>query len=225
MQDPRSDDRVAVQELPLVLGEGPGLFEDCRRDRHLAHVVQCGGEPDAHDLGGGQSELDRHCFRELCDADQMILEVRVALGQCAHENLAGLLGRRFPPALLVGIHALIRPLQRFGGGRGLGRQEHEAMCSGDGEAGAVVRKGAGGALDDGLGVRVLRAQDAELVAAHPVRRATARDEAVELLAEARQQGVAGGMAEGIVVVLEAVQVEHGEDVRRLLVEGRCEVVE
>ena len=113
VQDPRSDDRVPVQELPLVLGEGPGLLEDRRGDRHLAHVVQCGGEPDAHDLGCGQSEFDRHCFRELCDADQMILEVRMALGQCAHENLAGLLGRRFPPALLVGVHALVRPLQRL----------------------------------------------------------------------------------------------------------------
>ena len=99
------------------------------------------------------------------------------------------------------------------------------MCSGDREAGAVVCKRAGGALDDGLRVRVLRAQDAELVAAHPVRRATAGDEAVELLAEAREQRIAGGMAEGIVVVLEAVQVEHGEDMRRLLLEGRCEVVE
>ena len=56
------------------------------------------------------------------------------------------------------------------------------MGSGDLEAATMVCKGTGGALDDGLGVRVLGAQNAELVAAHPVRRATTRDEAVQLLA-------------------------------------------
>ena len=149
----------------------------------------------------------------------------MALGQCAHENLAGLLGGRLPPALLVGVHALVRPLQSFGGGRGFGRHEHAAVCSGDREAGAVVCQRASGALDDGLRVRILRAQDAELVAAHPVGRATAGDEAAELLAEASEQGISGGMAEGIVVVLEAVEVEHGEDMRRLLLEDGCQVVE
>ena len=53
VQDPRSDQRVPVHELPLVLGQGPGLLEDRLGDCHLAHVVQCSGEPDAHDLGCG----------------------------------------------------------------------------------------------------------------------------------------------------------------------------
>ena len=187
--------------------------------------MQGRGEPDAQDLGRRQSEFGRHRFRELRDTDEMVFEVGMTLGQCAHEHLTGLLGRRFPSALLVGVHALVGSLQCLGRGRGLGRQEHEAMRSRDREAGTVVCQRAGGALDDGFRVGVLRAQDAELVAAHPVGRATARDEADELLAEASEQSIARGMAEGIVVVLEAVQVEHGEDVRRLLLERGLQVVE
>ena len=72
---------------------------------------------------------------------------------------------------------------------------------------------------------VLRAQDAELVAAHPVRRAAAGDEAGELLAQPGEQHVAGGMAEEIVVLLEAVEVEQGEDVGRLALDRGLQVVE
>ena len=98
------------------------------------------------------------------------------------------------------------------------------MCGGDCEAGAVVYQRTGGALDDGLGVHVLRAQDAELVAAHPVGGATAGDEAAELLAESREQDISGGMAEEVVVVLEAVEVEHSEDMRSLILGGGSQVV-
>ena len=82
------------------------------------------------------------------------------------------------------------------------------MRSRDREAVAVVCKRVDCARDDGVRVHVLRAEDAELVAAHPVRRAAAGHEAGELLAEPGEQHVAGGMAEEIVVLLEAVQVEQ-----------------
>ena len=53
-------------------------------------------------------------------------------------------------------------------------------------------------------------QDAELVAAQAVGAAVARDRGGEIGAEALQQRVAGGVAEGVVVLLEAVEVEEGE---------------
>ena len=73
---------------------------------------------------------------------------------------------------------------------------------------ASARRGAG---DDELGLgQVVRDDDAELVAAHPVGMSAARDELAEVLAEPREQRVARGMPERVVVVLEAVQVEEHE---------------
>ena len=53
-------------------------------------------------------------------------------------------------------------------------------------------------------------QHAELVAAQAIGAAVARDRGVEVGAQALQQRVAGGVAEGVVVLLEAVEVEERE---------------
>ena len=53
-------------------------------------------------------------------------------------------------------------------------------------------------------------QDAELVAAEAIGTPVALDAAVERLPEAREERVAGEMAEGVVVALEAVEVEEQE---------------
>ena len=53
-------------------------------------------------------------------------------------------------------------------------------------------------------------EDAELVAAQPIGPPVALDAAVERLAQAREQRVAGEVAEGVVVALEAVEVEEQE---------------
>ena len=87
------------------------------------------------------------------------------------------------------------------------------------------RESAGGALDGRLGGESVGAEDAELVAAHPVGRAAAPDEEAELLAEPAQQHVAGRMAERVVVLLEPVEVEEREDARRPGFERFFEVVE
>src|SRR5206468_7529734 len=71
-------------------------------------------------------------------------------------------------------------------------------------------------VDVGLG---LRQQHAELVAAHPVRRAGRLDRRRELPRETRQQGISGGMAERVVVCLEAVEIEKHEHPRLLLARG------
>jgi hypothetical protein len=55
---------------------------------------------------------------------------------------------------------------------------------------------------------------AELVAAHPEHVGAVAEEGAQLAAEARQQDVAGGVAEGVVVVLEAVEVEQRAARRR-----------
>ena len=58
-------------------------------------------------------------------------------------------------------------------------------------------------------------QRAEFIAAHPVRGPAAVEVRGEFSSEALQQRVAGGMAEVVVVVLEAVEVEHHEHERVL----------
>ena len=82
------------------------------------------------------------------------------------------------------------------------------MCSRDREAVAVVRKRAGRARDDDHPRSASPCKGCRTRRRPSCRPATAGDEAGELLAEAREQSVACGMAEGIVVVLEAVQVEQ-----------------
>ena len=61
---------------------------------------------------------------------------------------------------------------------------------------------------------------AELVAAQPVGLAVGRDRSGQLGSEAGEQGVAGGMAEGVVVALEAVEVEEHQQARSPLGRGR-----
>ena len=71
-----------------------------------------------------------------------------------------------------------------------------------------------GARDDRVGDLVARVeQRAELVAAHPERAAAAGQVGREVAAEADEQRVARRVAEGVVVVLEAVEVEEHEHER------------
>ena len=66
-------------------------------------------------------------------------------------------------------------------------------------------------------------QDAELVAAEAVGLAAALDHALELAGEADEQRVAGGVAEDVVVVLEAVEVEQRDRALDVGVEAVLEV--
>ena len=68
-----------------------------------------------------------------------------------------------------------------------------------------------GERDDGFGAgRLNRGQDAELVTAHPVGVADSVHGGRQALAEAGEKRVAGRMAERVVVLLEAVEVEERE---------------
>ena len=53
-------------------------------------------------------------------------------------------------------------------------------------------------------------QDAELIAAHPVGRPWPLDGGHQRRRRAAQQHIAGAVAEGVVVALEAVEIEHHE---------------
>ena len=66
-----------------------------------------------------------------------------------------------------------------------------------------------------------RAKHAELVTSEPVGGRVVGERRLELRGEPLQQGVAGRMAEGVVVLLEAVEIEEDEDAVLLGVESDC----
>jgi hypothetical protein len=84
-------------------------------------------------------------------------------------------------------------------GGAVGARDHEAF------AGLAQRIGNPAQL------RFRRRQEhAELVAAHPVRNSDRRRAGRKFRREAGEQGIAGGMSEGVVGRLEAVEVEEGQ---------------
>ena len=97
---------------------------------------------------------------------------------------------------------------------GLVREQDDAVGRGDRELLAGLAERVGGDRDDLLdAVGVDVEHGAELVAAEPVGVAVGRDLGAELRAEAREQRVAGEVAERVVVALEAVEVEEHQQAR------------
>ena len=135
----------------------------------------------------------------------------MALRQRAQQHVARLAPRRYAAAVLLQVHALVGDVERVLGAGGLRRQHHRAVGAGDREAVPVLAERLGGFREQLVDVAVLgRGEDAELVAAHPVRVATALDGLAERAAQADEEGVAGGVAEDVVVGLEAVEIEDRE---------------
>ena len=95
------------------------------------------------------------------------------------------------------------------GDRRLLRDRDGAVGRGDREAVSVLDQ-RGGRQQLDLVAAVGIGEDAELVAPQAIGAPVALDAAVERLAQAREQRVAGEMAEGVVVALEAVEVEEQE---------------
>ena len=87
------------------------------------------------------------------------------------------------------------------------REAAPRRTSADVEAVAPIRERRGGLIDRAL-PRPRGHDEAELVAAQPVRAAPAAVSRRELRAEAGEQGVTGRVAERVVVPLEAVEVEE-----------------
>ena len=112
---------------------------------------------------------------------------------------------------LVLVHALIREAQGLDRiGRVLGH-EHHAMGCGHVEHVSVLAQRVHRRVEDARGVRGIidGGKHAELVAAHAVGD-RGRNGLAQAFAEAREQGVARRVAEGVVIGLEAVEVEQRE---------------
>ena len=133
---------------------------------------------------------------------------------CDHleQDVAQLLGGRLPPPYsLLGVEPLVGELERAGRVRRLRRQDDGAVGARDLEALAALVQCSDGAFDVVAdAVLVEPEQGAELVAAEPVGGAAIGDRLVEAPAQPHQQGVASRVPEGVVVVLEAVEIEQHE---------------
>ena len=219
LRDPLADQRVALHELPLVGVERAGLVEDRARDGDLADVVQLGRDHDALDLVLVETEA----ARDLRGQRRHLVGVPPQLGHAllhrAPQHARALQAGRHAPAVLLGVEAAVRHAQRLVGVIGVARQRGGAGGRPDREAFALLGQRRAGALDQRLG-RLAgrpRGEHAELVAADAERRAVGgRRGRQEAGAEPGQQRVAGRVPVGVVVVLEAVEVEHQQHVRHRL---------
>ena len=91
---------------------------------------------------------------------------------------------------------------------------HDAEGARDLEALAALVQRRGAGRENGVdAVAAGRDQHAELVAAEPVGVADVADSLGQPRREPHQQAVAGGVAEGVVVLLEAVEVEQEQGAR------------
>ena len=151
------------------------------------------------------------------DVAEMRDEIAVALGEHLQERL---LGRRAPApsasAPLVGVQALIGDVQ--------GLIERDAREDARAAARAADRIARTALAERRLGRREhLLAlgggrDDHELVATDPVGAAVRADDGCEAAPQAREQRIAGRVAERVVVVLEPVEVEHPDGQRLAPVE-------
>jgi hypothetical protein len=211
---------VPAHERPLVGVQRGRLAEDRVGDGDLADVVQLGRAGDLVELLAPHAEAARDGDGQLGDGAGVLAQRGLARVQGADEDVARLLADRRRLAVLARVHALVGDAQRRGRVLGLVREQHGPVGGGHGEALPRLGQGAGRAVEDRLDL-VLAGRDegAELVAAEAVGLAVLGDGELELRPEAGQEGVAGEVAEGVVVVLEAVEVEEQEDPRRAVARG------
>ena len=107
----------------------------------------------------------------------------------------------------MGIQPLVGDAQGCRNGRRIVGDHGGAIGARDHEAFAALTQRVGNPVQ----LRLRRRQEhAELVATHPVRDPHRSRGGRKLCREAGEQGIAGGMSEGVVVRLEAVQVEEGQ---------------
>jgi hypothetical protein len=168
--------------------------------------------------------------REPGDLLHVGVELGVAFTQEPQQHVAPLRARRLAQEGLLGIQALIGDAQRLGGVARLLAQQYLAVASADREALAALQQRAcqlgGDLLRFARRLRARRLREggllrpacepdegAELVAAESVGASRALGALGEPAPEARQQSVAGWVAEGVVVALEPVEVEEQHQLR------------
>src|ERR1700736_5653888 len=111
--------------------------------------------------------------------------------------------------MLVGVHALVGETQRLGRLRRFARDRYGAPGRADMKARAMLAQGVAAERDQ-VEARTGRplCKQTELVAAHAVSVEELPRARHEPAAQEGQQRVAGGMAERVVVRLEAVEIEQ-----------------
>jgi hypothetical protein len=202
---------VATHELPLVVVERSGLVEDRVGDRDLADVVQLAGGDQMLQVNAGNAEVHRHRGGALGHLAAVQVELRFALAQHRHQQFTRLDSLVATARALVGVHPLVGERQREVDRRRLLGEPDETVRGGDGEAFAGLRQRFGAEACCLLGIAAGGIDhDAELVAAEPIRDAVPCGDVAQRAAATGEQGIAGGVAEGVVVRLEPVQVVERE---------------
>ena len=195
---------------------GPGLSRIAAGIADLPTSCSSAASRVSSTCVGERPRLDRSARRELGDVPEVGDEILVLLCEHLQQRVLGV--RPAPPRLraLVGVEALIGDVQ------GLLEREpaqdaRRAARAADREAGALFAQCGLRGGQERLAV-VGGRRDDELVAADAVGISAAATAAASLRAEASEQGVAGGMSEGVVVGLEAVEIEDAG--QRLVTIGR-----
>ncbi len=211
-EDALAEDRVAAHERPLALVERAGLREDRFGYRRLADVVHLGGAHELVELLGLEAHPPPDRERERSDAAEVIGERRQACPEDLEQHPAQLMLDADGPGLLVGVQPAIGELQGARGVGGVERQRAQPVGSRDLEAVPALAERRHGRRDQRLGRDTRRATAARRTRRRPsgrrARRAPAA--AASLRTEAPEQHVAGGMAEAVVVELEAVEVVENQ---------------
>ena len=120
-----------------------------------------------------------------------------------------------PPRVLLRVEALVGQLERVARVRRLVREHHGAERAPDVEPLASLGQRLARPVDQRLRLALADGgEQTELVPSEAVGGSVAREDGRELGAEPREQRVSRGVAEAVVVALEAVEVEEHEHRRR-----------
>ena len=152
---------------------------------------------------------------ELCDVGEVKDESGVSLDECAQEDVLALAAGRVLAAVLLGVHPLVCDSERLAGVLGVFGHRREPVGACDLEAVAVLAECLGGGAGVFLGAVGVVGEDAELVPAESVGGNAFPGRGCQLLAEPGEQRVSCRVPVGVVVDLEAVQVEQHERGLRL----------
>ncbi len=113
---------------------------------------------------------------------------------------------------LVGVHTLVAEPQGIRGAGGLRRYQRRAVGAADLEVVTRIRERFGSSPRGGFPSTVTRRDEqAELIAAEAIWGAVSVCRVSEVPAETAEDFIAGLVAEAVVVFLEAVEVEHGQE--------------
>ena len=190
---------------------GPGLERISSGHGELAEVVELRRAVELFELVAAEPEHPPDLAGERADARRSAPGARARV-RTAPRAAPPSCGRSRPAASTSARTGARRRAAGPGSASvGLVGEHDRAERRLDLEPFAPLGESGAGAVDERLGLAVLDSgEEAELVAAEPVGRAVRAGHGRELLAEPREQRVAGRVAERVVVALEAVEVEEHE---------------